>query len=519
MSALTKKSTIGLLLGLPGSGKSWLMTRWLIDEYIPDKTGKFITNLPIKVPEIVRYCSKRYGMEPAEVEDRLIVVPDEINEQWRHGQSTPDTWFNNLWYDYCEKHDLDPEDAEAEAAWHPLCGSVIVLDETMQFCPAKPEKEQKPAVDGLLEFLTTARHDGARLIFCTQDSELVHEGLVRLAGFQIHLTNLGDSRVPYLGVRVDTIFQLLAKTRFLPYLQWVHEQEFLVRARKRELEREARWILWPWVFDFYSSHSKPGERRGKEAPPEYTVYSWPRFLVWFVKQNLFGLGRCFVYLVLILIFIYPGMGFMKMVQWSMREIPALIMPKMSTMKDATAPDGSKIERAGETAGKTATDPAELIEQNEKLREGLRIAAGELLDATTERDRLEVELQASSQMALIDLRGIILSNGDRVNVGEPITAGPYRGRILERCGVETGIALLSDGTELRLRNPRPLGADEPSDVVAERPRPEPTPAIAPNVRGALPGNASGQDTGWYSGGSGFGRAGNAPINIPQPVYQR
>lgn len=520
MASLEKKSTIGLLLGLPGSGKSWLMTRYLLEEWIPDHEGKFITNLPLNLDKIVKYCEKFHGMTEEETRDRIMLVPQHIHEAWVAGEAAPDSWFQGLWHEYCDLHDIDPDDEEAYAEMHPLCGALIVLDETMEFCPAKPPPNQKETVTGLLKYLTVARHSGSRLIFCTQDQDLVHEGLVRLCGFQIHLTNLGDSRIPWLGIRVDTVFQFLAKTRWLPYLQWVHEQEFLVKARRRTLDRESRWILWPWVFQFYTSTSKDKGKQGKEELPAYLRFGWWRFLGWCFKQNWFALTKCGLFLLLLGLLVWPGQGFFYGWRWAMKELPKHLIPKVSEMAPNGQPKASEKEGTRQAGQPERLE--ELIEQNQnwqKLNKELTIS---LADAVAERERLEKELQESSQITLMNGSGVMLTNGDWVDVGGAISAGPYRGRIIEAVNVRSRRAVLDDGTELRLRQPRSLGPDS-VPVVAERQRPQPTPAAPPVVQGSLPGVASNPDSeGWYSiRGTGqpqqSGRADRA--GVLQPVNQR
>ena len=53
------ESVIILTTGQPGSGKSYSRVRFLVEDFLLNDTGLYITNLPLKVDEICYHLSQK----------------------------------------------------------------------------------------------------------------------------------------------------------------------------------------------------------------------------------------------------------------------------------------------------------------------------------------------------------------------------------------------------------------------------------------------------------------------------
>ncbi len=491
--SLNKKSSIGVMLGQPGSGKSWTATRYLVDEFLPNKKGMFLTNVPVNVEAIADYVSYRDDCDPEDVLERIHVIPRHLVKEWQSGAGDFDEYFDQLWVRICDAENLDPDDPEAIKHRHPLSGACVMLDEAKKFLPRSPEKYQKPFVERVFKWLATVRHEGCRVIFIAQTDDQLHKELMSLAGFRIDLSNLGDLPLPRVGIRADTVFQFWAKLGF-HYWQWVQEEEFVTISRKPELTKSRRWFLSPHYFQFYDSTDKEDGTSGHEQVPEYIEFGWPRFLLWVIKENFWGLAYALGVFLLAFVFVWPVGLLWTIWSWAMLELPKLITPDFQAA--ATAPKDPG--QGGTTPGRGTP---ELVKQNETMRLTLKEMAVKLADLEAMNQRYEEQAESASQITLIDKSGVILSNGDRVNVGERVAVGPFQGRRVESVDPRGRLAVLDDGKQLRLRSsiftePEQPEQIQPAALVAERQRPEPTPAARPVVPRPLR-TSEPVNEGWYS----------------------
>src|SRR5689334_19352639 len=70
-----------------GSGKSYYETRWIMEVLL--RTNQFLlTNLPLKIEEIIKYCLKRKITTEESIRHRILILPESVIESWKSGKST-----------------------------------------------------------------------------------------------------------------------------------------------------------------------------------------------------------------------------------------------------------------------------------------------------------------------------------------------------------------------------------------------------------------------------------------------
>jgi len=105
-----KRHVTQLLTAPAGTGKSYMVTHDLVNEFLPSASGRVFTNMPYGVvPEghshppvypgetfadrIGEYVSKKFGGDASEIAGRIELIPDDVLKSWmtdgRAGYSGP----------------------------------------------------------------------------------------------------------------------------------------------------------------------------------------------------------------------------------------------------------------------------------------------------------------------------------------------------------------------------------------------------------------------------------------------
>ncbi|MEW4454176.1 hypothetical protein AB1L30_15995 [Bremerella sp. JC817] len=487
---INENSTLGLLIGTMGSGKSFSIAKMLVEEFIPYYTGEFWTNIPLNDDAIADYCAQRYKMDRDHVKARLRRIPDEEVLLWVEGKSNVFAFMDGVFERRCEQYGHDPdlldEDKFPPGLVHPLSRSMVVVDEAADFFPKKPAPElTKPIgtqIDYVKKRVRKVRHFGARVLYVFQRLEDIEPAFRDLAEFRVVLTKLGTQPVPYFNIAVDDFAQLFAKFTGV-YLQWT-TRETLIRYQEafQKMGSGERFFIHKRFFPFYESHNIEGKGKGAPDLPAFKRLNWKQFAAWFWRRNWWGMTSVTAGVVAVLVCFYPGTLAMDAFHGLRHEFSAAYD---EALKKSTI---EKKKEKGEalTPREVAADPEaglnQLRESNLELANRV-IELSKLLDVLAEdRKHLAGIVERASQMVMIDDSGIILRSGERVNVGETIPSGAFSGRVLQTVQFRDSQAVLSDGTRLRLQQlPEPVADDGTQQADVSR---------------SLSGTAS-NDQGWKS----------------------
>ncbi|MCR9119583.1 MAG: hypothetical protein NXI22_21835 [bacterium] len=467
------------MIGRNGSGKSWSIARYIAEEWIPNHAGRVFTNVPLKVDAIADYCLKRYKIPREQTIDRIRVIPWEVEEKWAEASECPQEYFEDLYNEWLAAAGVDPSDyettgelqdaAEALDVFHPLEMSLVILDEAYNYWPNDKDKDEgkKLQANRVNQWLSTIRHEGARLIFVCQNDMQLSAGLRRYVASEIFLTSLGDWPLPFIGMPVDDLLQIIAKITGV-HLKWVRESVEIADGKELAQVAPARtWFLDARIFNLYESRHKRGGGRGKEEPPAWKRLPWPKFLKWWIGRNWLGVSKAALVLLAVLVLIYPGGYLFKGFAWLRSSATDFIMEANGKKRGKSANAKAKPE-ADETA----------VELTPKVTELLAVVD----DLTRERDRLRAALDRGAELVLIDAEFIQTADGRRYGKGATIRDGQHEGKKISSFSAALRSARLDDGTELRLSPRQPL-----------------EPARSPELSRPLSGGSGGSwdDSGWRS----------------------
>lgn len=314
---LDKRDTLMFRTGLPGSGKSYSLTKYIVEEYLPTHDGVVYTNVPLKPEAIAEYYVRQRGhrsvrekMQAEEfVAKRIHLIPEATDVAWEAKESTPEDFFNELWEKMLADEGLTRQssrEAIKEAGLvHPLNHALLVFDEAGRKWPSNGSGKMDETTAKFVNFIRTLRHTGARMCLVMQDSAQVAAPIRRLKATELHCTNLRSQIEPCTGADMDDWFQLWAKLTGTYYTICREEEYVSIGQGKEELAKVNASIMWPKYFDLYDSHNSPGDVSGEEEPPQWQRYGWIKFIIWIVSRNFINWGWRLSLLVLIYVMIGP----------------------------------------------------------------------------------------------------------------------------------------------------------------------------------------------------------------------
>jgi hypothetical protein len=182
MKTTHQSFSISFVCGPPGSGKSYLLTRDVIDR-LQTSAGKVITNLPLAVDKVAALVAGKLGIESQEVAERIVLLEREQLVAWQDGRGGP--------WELREAAD----------------GNDFILDECHLFC----SKRRKNNIAEWERWLGEVRHEGwRRIVFVTQDESKVGPPITAHAELRFELTNSERLRDPFLKIPLSYWYELIA---------------------------------------------------------------------------------------------------------------------------------------------------------------------------------------------------------------------------------------------------------------------------------------------------------------------
>lgn len=491
--SLDRRATVMMRTGRPGSGKTWSLVRYLVDDYLVNHQGKVFTNLPLNVEAIVQYVAGRKDERAQEsLRQRLVVIPPEVGEKWLAGLETPETYFSGLHAEELAAAGLSPEEAaegDELGIVNPLKNALVCIDEAGKMWPNRVDSATRKEITfSFVRWLRTLRHDGARIVLIVQDAKQLDASVRRLVAVELLTTNLAERREPVTGALMGDWFQILAKiTR--RYVTWCQEQEFVGEGDGMVLDHSFARPMHVKYFKLYNSHNREDGSTGGEEAMEWERFGILRFAWWVYQRNFFpwSLRLCLVALLWLLV--APPFAFAwRAVTWLRTDFVVLLSEQMK-VKAFASPGGDGGKTSSPRATATATTP---VGTTGRVTAGKKVTAEsdslallkELEVERRLRSELEQRLGAASGLVLVDAVGVITNEGDRWNVGDTIDIGAYAGQTVLRCDSVRGRCELSSGVVLRLRRPSDGQASSPVSVVGG-PVPGPGPGSPVGPEGGPP----------------------------------
>ncbi|QDT65808.1 zonular occludens toxin domain-containing protein [Calycomorphotria hydatis] len=423
-----------ILEGLQGSGKSSRAVSILVHEYLQDETGPVVTNLPLYVDKIAEYVEKLTADRseelggPRKAEDvakQLHLVDVETSRRWAidlsQGGSAP--WI-----------DLVDEDGR------PLyTGGLVIIDECHSFCGPMKSKTHR---DKWSTWAREIRHaGGAKFLLITQDVETgVCKEVANVVEFVWSLTSRAWKTDFLVKIPYAAYWQVWST---LTGTEYRHSYRFLIRRKVLrkwvEIEREDRTVD-PYIFELYDPHAATVGEEGA-APEDLRLYrgkSRLGVLTWFVwkywHKVVFGerVWKC-LSPIFVLLFLFGGGLNYLLIQ------PALDMANING-KPSKAAESKEVKK----------DFQPEMEVKNSLPAVTADTHSDWQPVKKRKDNVTPEWRPVGVFE----NGVLFGNAYYAEKGIKIDGGPYDEKRVILLHPRDGVAVLSDGRRIDIREDRP-----------------------------------------------------------------
>lgn len=418
-------AVVEMLVAPPGSGKSFSLVKYIVDEWLPFNDGPVWSNLPLKIDEICEYLIKK-GRDPEKlkVRERLKSIPKEVIHSW-----------------------IDDTEHKCSGPWEffqgdMLTGAFVVIDECHNFCTSKSHKQHKKAWS---DWLGEIRHREATIRFISQNEMKIATSIRQHCAKKRELVSGDVRRDPWFGIEMSDWYELKAKFSG----QWspvVFELEMAeINGRWKETNRKQFTLGEPY-YSLYNSWSQPeGEKGatsqavagGRKTRQKFEVFSWPRLIWWFVSRNFFALGSRFV---IVGLFIFVVTNPASVIQSISGFFGNFAPGAVSQANDPDQVDGTK--EAEETAATTDEGP-------EPETDPLEAALAEVKETQEKLNTLIEQEEAHGHLVAITPARAVFSSGATYLQGSKITEGFYAGHSITKIDMQAGYIQLSDKNRTKI----------------------------------------------------------------------
>lgn len=279
------RETVRIRTGQPGSGKTYSVVRELLD-WLGETDGTVFHNLPLNVDAFADHFVGS-GTSPGRIRERLVRIPEEVEQSWRLCKSGPADYFDQF---------------------ESIAGAWILIDEGHTVCARSHEASHRRKWSA---FTAELRHRGACLEFLTQHSSQIADEVEVHISCWIECRNRENERDPFCHIPMSDWWQFGAKLSG-SYSAVVMAQEYTNQMRKWVPNDKLRqWPLDPRFYVYYDSYAGPkhGGASGR-LPHPWESRSWPGLVWWFVRKHwgrlLWSPAAGFVAMLLILFWLGAG---------------------------------------------------------------------------------------------------------------------------------------------------------------------------------------------------------------------
>ena len=356
---LAKKNTLMFVSGTMGSGKTVTVVKYLVDYFFPENTGRVITNVALNPDAIAdRVHRKHKHISKAEVKRRIIFIPPDDNQAMINGEYSLAEWIER----FIDKETEELGVPRNEKEWmvskdepnlyeHPLRRGLVLIDEAQKWWPSGHGDGKGQNQSGM-EFVSTIRHRGARMILISQDFDNIASKIRKLVAGRIFIRNCAQWNFPVIGLPMDVILQCWAFFG-MGYVPWVTIEEYSGNPERGEsLEVSAKHWLPSEIFNCYRSRDV-GDLEGEEEQLEYIRFSKVRFLKWVFVTHSFAWLRIVGITAAFLILIWPYGLLITVARTTWRNVTARLQNTLT---------GSNL--AEQTAEKFESDESRIIEEKD-----------------------------------------------------------------------------------------------------------------------------------------------------------
>lgn len=286
---------LNLVVGKPGSGKSYYMVRRLYCDYIltqaqvePVNRRHIYTNLPLNLVEF----NKTLSLDGIKNYDSFEYV-----------------------------HFLEKEffGTDKFCWWEQFpTGALIIIDEVQYYLSAREgnDKASNEYLKRWEEYVSTHRHRQQDLFFLTQHPDNIQKSVLNMAEGCYHIINIKSKVIPYLGIPIADIDQV--RQSFGSNAQYALVKYGIYIGRAFKAESTSSLLLENKYFRLYQSHFSGDSDRPKLNLSRFGA------VLWFLRRHLWHLALkgvlCYVVI----------MGLFRLVVC----LPAVILSK-SGMKQPT----------------------------------------------------------------------------------------------------------------------------------------------------------------------------------------
>lgn len=439
--------------GKGGSGKTLVRgALFCRDVWLEDHDGVMFTNFPLNLEVFEKYLESK-GRSGAEVHRRIKLIPEDVIDAWKNEISGPWEFLGcrpiKGQYDYGKHKESDEDFERREKLWAgyywpelirvtdtgkegiDTIDGYIALDEAHVFCGKGADTKH---VSKWMGFLGELRHAGMRGEFITQDMAKIHTKFKDDVGGKLALYNLEQEREPLTGALIGDWYQLWANMVSGKYSSRIIEKEYTKKFGVWICQASRSHGMDDTAYKFYNSYSAPHHGGiGGRSKKEWERMSRPRFLLWFLSRNWYGVAKRLA-MVIAFVWFMSGGG-----SWLFAQF-------LEHMSIAAKPvkDQEKVKADGNVSeSKKADESAEIKELQNQLKK-----QSELADKVmAENKAIQEKIRQEQLVCMLTQTELIMRNGLSLREGEIIPFGDFKGKRVQRVDFGRRQVVLSGGVVL------------------------------------------------------------------------
>lgn len=273
-----------LTTGQPGSGKTYSRVRWLMNQFMIESSGLYITNFPLNIELISDELSRRTGKPPEDFQRRIVVIPDDVMSSWRSL-----TEKNSK--DLCAKHRKDNTFPPAQYfESFDLNNARIAIDEFHRYF-----KKGSPAdlLSMWNDWFAEIRKLGCTFEAITQELDQLPQEFIGKVGIRVDLLPFSSLRDPFLKIPLSDWYELRAaytgiREQKICQAEYRKGTSFTGRVKWVQNHVE-KFAICKDFFPYYNSYQKT-ESSGVIGNSEYPADRYKkRTVLWFIRRHFFKL--------------------------------------------------------------------------------------------------------------------------------------------------------------------------------------------------------------------------------------
>lgn len=405
-------TVISLTTGQPGAGKSYTATRFLVDDFLQNDIGLYITNIPI-IPEVIAaHLAKKTGKPESEYLARMILISKEELDSWE-GLASVD---KNILRKMREKREFPPA---LFFDRYDLTNARIVIDEFhIYFKKSHPVQLRDMWNDWFAEI----RKLGCTFEALTQDLSQIPREFIGKVGARVDMIPVSATRDPFLFISMGDWYEL-----FLGYTDSVEPKISVTEYRKgTSFTGAVKWVksnswkytLDPLYFTFYRSLQRNDNLRTGNKIPPHKRYG-KRVWIWFVKRNFWALlSRLLI--VIFFFWLTFGGGLLFLINSFITTITKM--------------------------GAANAGSAKVVQSNKPLASGGQGNVARAGDADQEKKEKERQFRKDQFKPSMFFDGFCwLRNGIKIHIGYKFKEEPYNEKTVKEINGIERFYCLDDGT--------------------------------------------------------------------------